>query len=457
MTLKCIVLVIIIIITIGGIILLFIDTRLTSYGMITYNSSSATNASIKISSNLGYKIKVAFVARSNAFRFGGGEYYNITKKLFGHSLHENLTINIGHIIKSNEFKQVGSTNTIFTEHEWCVCTMFWGWIDSWNADIIYIESYNEHFNYIELLSEYNLLISHDMPFRWLKPPTISSWNEFDIILKNMYNKTQYRFKVFGEPQWMTDLRSRFIIPNSSNKYRKINKSKFIDNMNIEGIFPVLIDSYSLRPAALYEYDFTWEGIPDLPKITLHYRYQYTWMNNIVNNCVNNETKSIIYLTQRCNFKCRQINRWLKYNKTFKGIKYDNIISFNEMKIHYTYNEFLCVLSNVKMVYNSDALNQAGQTICTAAIYGIPVFGHSQKYMQSALMPRWLFVDELNYEQIIEKMIYLIERNTFYQQLKIEIKQRAKELFLYNKYSPNDLINDAYTILNAWNNDGSFDI
>ena len=80
------------------------------------------------------------------------------------------------------------------------------------------------------------------------------------------------------------------------------------------------------------------------------------------------------------------------------------------------------------------------------MFGVPTFSIATKYLESVLMPNFLFVVQGDWEMMIKKMEYLERHPLFYQKLSIEIKLRAKELFIDSQFSVDDLIESTKQLL-----------
>ena len=200
----------------------------------------------------------------------------------------------------------------------------------------------------------------------------------------------------------------------------------------------------------------WQGIYDLPTLTWPYKYPIKWMNNIIKRDKCQEymkqysNNNLVFIARRTHGKDK-IKEFFKHmNKKLNKNKWIIWEHNHNPNTHIKYNEYYCKLSITKYVIQFENYISAGQTIGEAGVYGIPVFSHGTKYLESALMPRFLFLnnnnnDDTNLKDILYKIAFLENHPLYYQRLKQEIIQRSKSIFNH-EYSIQNFIYDAKQIL-----------
>ena len=189
-----------------------------------------------------------------------------------------------------------------------------------------------------------------------------------------------------------------------------------------------------------------------------YRYPIEWMNNIIktDKCQKYRSKfrncNLVFLSRRMHNKEIITQFFADMNRNLNKNKWIIWEHDHNPETHILYNEYYCKLSITKYVIHFENYISAGQTIGEAAVYGIPVFSYSTKYLESALMPRFLFLnnndDDINTNDIINKITFLEQNPFYYNRLKHEIIQRSKAIFDDYNYTIQNFIDDTNKIMQS---------
>ena len=261
---------------------------------------------------------------------------------------------------------------------------------------------------------------------------------------------QYRYFIHTEVQ--NFLKNQIWYGDNITQFYDVYLHKF-------NVFPILVDNWGVISWSLNStkdgYWKQWEGVYTLPSIIFMYNYPYNWYNNFKNNnqyyCKNYElfnrllgsNKQVLYISHRCHHGYR-IYKYLTDN----GYNNSYYIWFETGTDILEHNEYYCLLSLTKYVFHMENTWATGQVIGESSVFGIPTFTYSSKYFGSLLMNRFMFIEkQRDWERAIDKFEFLEKHQYYYNKIKIDIRNRAKQVFLYYDYSPQEFIHDSIYILN----------